>query len=404
MGQSNKMSPRNLFHQDGDSIYLSCIMKRPLIYFRLLGMFHLKQDHVAIKVYSLVMIGVAWINFLKSFTALNLNDPFDKVMVMKIISILWLGVNAVNSLIFYVICETEDRFSLMVEKIDKLLKRPEVTLKSKCCRKISFAVHLLCFISFMIIVGNMACYTLSFFGPPSFIELYGVMLTPASPDDPVGSNVAYRLLNEALGLVTTFSWASHFIMYLSNLVILKQILLNFNEKFSQFIQKSVIDSPEAVANSANTNLDGPLRVVTEDEFERFQNWSLEITSLLDTANECYKHFLALTLACYGPMIFLLLSVVVKWSENNITGILAVVYPFWSTMSISILGSTLFFASKINTLVKEPLKRIFEIKIRHYTVSLNSKVSWDAFLKSLEIFGTQVQFMGLVGGDDKPIEE
>lgn len=393
MGHGNKMSPRNLFHQDGDSIYLSCLMKRPLIYFRLLGMFHLKQDHVAIKIYSLVMIGVAWINFLKSFTALNLNDPLDKVMVMKIISILWLGVNAVNSLIFYVISEKEDRFNLMVKKMDKLLKRPEVTLKSKCCRKISFAVHLLCFISFMIIVSNIACYTLSFFGPPSFIELYGVMLTPASPDDPVGSNVAYRLLTEALGIVTTFAWASHFIFYLCNLVILKQILLNFNEKFNQFIQKSVIDSPEVVTNSGNTNLDGPLQVVSEDEFERFQNWSLEITSLLDTANECYKHFLALTLACYGPMIFLLLSIIAKWSENNITDILAVVYPFWSMISISILGSTLFFASKINTLVKEPLKRIFEIKIRHYTVSLNSKVSLDVFFKSLGSLGLKFISLG-----------
>ena len=337
---------KKLIHTDEDSIYLSCLMKHELIYFRAIGMIHLKEDHIAVKVYNVVMMVLAWANFIKSFTALDLGAAFDKVMVIKIVSILWLGVNAINISIFYYISEKEDRLNLMIKKIDRLLKRQDPN--AKCRKRIRVAIFVLTLISAMILVTNLACLTVSFFGPPSFIQLFGIMLTPANPDDPVGSNAAYRLLNEALTMVTTFAWGSHVIFYLSNLVILKQILLNYNEKFVEFISASEINSSEMI-DCKDSCFGGP-RLVSEDEFEYYLNWNLEITSLLDTANECFKHFLGLVLVSYGPITFLLLFIMSNWSGNDITGILAVVYPFWLIVATSILCSTLYFASKINTLV------------------------------------------------------
>ena len=356
--------------EPSESLYVRKFMRLPLIYLRCIGTFHLKSDNIVIKLYNGFMIACMLFNFFKYFPVFRSATSFDKYLVINICFLLWLGVNALHSVLFFYLTEKRSKLNLLIQKTDRLLERVESFESSKSYKRSYFIILFLHAASVSIIISNLAIGALSYYGPSTFAGLFATTFTPFSADDPVGQSPYYKAFVFFLLATSTFGWASYFIFFLSNLVIFKFLLGEFNEQFDKFVHKCVVDSTEekrdrdpvfnfVSGDPANTDANSDLEAtsieqrqsVTEDDFEHFRLWNLELGSLLRTANDCFKEFLTLSLLSYGPLIFLILFVVSNWTGNCITGILAFAYPFWLVAAAVILGACLHFSAQINTMVR-----------------------------------------------------
>ncbi len=212
----------------------------------------------------------------------------------------------------------------------------------------------------MVGLANCILVIVAFFGPKELLTAYVMFLSPFHNQKWAQDSVPFKLLMAILAFIGSIYWTMTVATYLNHSLIIDNILANFNQKFTEFVENSVITSfgskfidktvsftcYESIYNKEKDEK----KIVCEYAFERYRIWHLKICSAIRQADKCYSEFLAIILIIYITNSFLLIYVMSNWTGNCVVGLLQFAYPYWFIGGVLILAIILWSASRINTLV------------------------------------------------------
>ena len=322
-----------------ENSYYKYVFGVSIVYMKVLGLFHFKSDHVALKCYRLFAILCCRVCFAKFLTSFQFfygtSESFNKNLVIKICMALWLLVNSIHITLSFPIMEIETYKNDFLRKLHELLKQDDnLEQDLKSLRRKFFFIFL---ISFLLFISQMATVFLSYFGPKDLENLFGVALAPYSTNSTVGSNAFYRLSETGLMIYPGAVWTTFIFSLFAELLVVERLLKNFNKKLEQFIQ------------TANAEVTQDLEKF-EENFEKLRQDHLRHCDLISSLNKCYKLIISTFLIFYQASNLLVLYVMSNWTNNCITGILAFAYPFWLSTNTFIIAVTLYSSSQISVLV------------------------------------------------------
>jgi hypothetical protein len=338
------------------------VMQIPLKMLRCLGLYHCKTDRFWFKLYSIFYLAAIWLFLFKFFTAFLGESSFSAKLIYKIVTALWLFTCCSLASILFFNQEKSNREVSLSKQFSLLLCYEFSSDKVRKLKKnllIKYLIFL--FSSFF----NSISIFLSLFGPEELFNAFSNFLAPFQSSEWAQDSIPYKLFTALMGSLNSIYMTMTVATFLSHSQILEALLTNFNEKFTEFNQTSIIASEDRSESSnkkstMNNNpsqhdffqniKDKERRTVSENEFERFRIWHLNVCLAVKQVDKCYSEFLALILAAYITISFLLIYVMSNWSGNCVSGILQAAYPFWFITSIAILALVLRVASQINTLV------------------------------------------------------
>ncbi len=339
------------------------ILHVPFKMLRCFGLYHRKTDRLWLKFYSIFYLTTIWLFLFKFFTAFLGESVFSAKMIYKIVTAIWLFTCCSLASILFFNQERSNREASLSEQFNRLLAYEFSSDKVRKLKKSLLTKYLIfLFSSFF----NSISIFLSLFGPEELFNAFSNFLAPFQSEEWAQESIPYKLFAAIMGSLNSIYMTMTVATFLSHSQILEVLLSNFNEKFAEFNQKSIIESHDhfelankkpiinknpAQNNNSSENInDKERKIVSENDFERFRIWHLNLASAVKQVDKCYSEFLALILVAYITISFLLIYVMSNWSGNCVSGILQAAYPFWFVTSIAILALVLRVSSQINTLV------------------------------------------------------
>jgi hypothetical protein len=333
---------------------MATIMKFFLITMRLFGFHHEKSDKLIFKTYSIIILSVLWINFIKMFSTFNIfyseDEPFSADLVLKIITLVWIFECSCNATIIYINESFASREPKLIEKIKDCLDNNEFA--DKIIKKSRLYVNIMLTIAVITGVFNEIVCLISIFGPKEVRSLFILLLAPFQRSSWAAESVPFRLFNSFMFIYLSMSWSLCLTYYITHCQIIIETLKSFNERMSKFIGNSIIISNEDQGEYLNEHKDNNLELSTENEFEQFRLHHLKICSCIKQLDTCYNQFIGMNLLSGIPIICILLYTIADWTNNCITGVKVFAFPFWLLAHFVIIFIIIWFAAKINTLVVE----------------------------------------------------
>ena len=333
------------------------IMKYGNFVMRAFGFYHCKSDKLILKVYPIITLIIVWFNTIRTISCFNFfyneSESFSAELAIKIVSILWLFSCSINITIIFINQLINSREEELIKSINSLLKENEdlndIVRKSSRCVKIIFTLSL--------VVGffNVIVFMVTMLGPKEFRALFIVFLAPFHKTEWAVNSIPYKLYSSLLFVFTSLGWTLNVAYYVSQCQIIMEIQKNFNKRMSKFIENNVI-IPNCDIETAHLSRSYPndsnesQSFAVEADFEELRVYHLKICNVIKVMDKCYNQFIALTLLCYIPLVCIILYVVADWTNNCITGLKAVMFPFWLAVGLLIIVIIVNYGARINTLV------------------------------------------------------
>jgi hypothetical protein len=335
------------------------LVKYPTIYLRFIGLYHQKSDRLLVKLYSIFILIVLWFNFFKTFAAYNFvhgqSEGFSATLVLKIITNCWTLSVAFNSTLIYINQETDSREKAILKYVYILLE-----FKGNNLKQTRLFLNVLFVIAIAVGLGNSITIFVSMFGPKVLFSAFSVFLAPFQNETWAQESIPYKLLISILYSISGLHWITACAYFLMHATFVIQLLKNFDSKFSRFISDSILVSKDNAAlftvkniglDNENVYFETQNKVfICEHQFDDYRLWHLKLAHAVKLLDDCYKQFIGMTLLMYITIILMGLYLISDWQGNCISGLSAVLIPFWIAVAFLIIYTIIFFSSKIHALV------------------------------------------------------
>ena len=383
-------------------------LKYPTMLLRICGLYHRKSDHIALKIYAILLCLIDWSNFARSLSSYSGSDTLSAELFLKIIFSDWLLVVSCTSTIIFINHEISDRYDSLMRNIYSIFEMKIVSIREKVVRK---HIYIIYGVTSVFACLNTAGLLVSYFGPKVLYNGFRLFLAPFHYSDWAANCVPLKLCFSALITVTISHWYLPVALYLSHALVVIELLKSFNSTFENFIKNNIIvpkDSSE-LEKSVPTNQEENLFIenkkkacVCEDSLEKFRLFHLKLAFLVQLLDKCYKEFIAVTILFYTIGILLMFYIMSDWNGNCVEGILTVFYPFWTIVSSIFLLVIIIFAAIINSQViysfiqsklfqyiilnifkaHAPIEYLFHLEFKDYSNSLRFKVTYIRYCSML----------------------
>ena len=326
-------------------------LKYPIMLLRICGLYHRKSDHIALKIYTIILCLVDWSNLVRLVLSYNISENLSAKVFLRIIFTDWLlGVSCASTLIF-INQEISDRYDALMRHLFSLFEMKVVCIREKVLRK---HIYIIYGIASAIATINTAGLLVSYFGPKILYNGFRLFLSPYHYSVEANDCVPLKLAFSALITVTIFHWYLCVAVYLSHVLVVIELFRSFNSTFEGFIKNNIIvskDSSESVSNNQEENVfieSKKKAFVCEDSLEKFRLFHLKLAFLVKLLDRCYKEFIGVTMLFYTIGILLMFYIMSDWNGNCVEGILTVLYPFWTIVSCIFLFVIIIFAAAIHS--------------------------------------------------------
>jgi hypothetical protein len=331
---------------------------------KIIGIYHSKTDCRLIKFYRIVMLTILWLNFFKSFITYDFNGSNFVLsnFVLRALLSIWSFICAFNATILFIMDEFDviSKFNLINYTNFLFHSYASFYKNTKSLRFLKLRVNLIFFMMLTFGFINSLATVVSFFGPKYFYPAFVYCLAPFHETTWVYDQIWLKLFFTLIIIQSSFYWTLSIADYASNCFVIIHMFSVFNKSFKIFIQSGVIvDKHEneiyrdtTIENlNENVYVDFKVKVnVGEEQFDFFHLWHSKLCIIVDELNKCYTHFVGVSLIFYVLQVLLLLYVLSNWKESCIFGVLKIVYPFWTIVSIYIMLLLIVPASIINSQV------------------------------------------------------
>lgn len=343
------------------------ILKYPNRFMRIFGLHHTKHDNIGWKVYALTLCIIDWSNFLRFFTTYEKYETFSAELVLKLVTHIWFFICSFLATIIYINQELHTRQATLMKNLVWMLNSKEALCNKKRLRIIIYIIYS---ITFFFAVMNFSATLISFFGPKILFNGFRLFLAPFHDADWAAESIPFKLIILILTGVTSFHWCLTAAVYLSHAAILIEFLRLYNEQFKLFVKTSVLVSSDydRLEKTIPINIEGNIFIdakekicVCERKLEKFRVFHLKLSYMVQLLDRCYREFIAVNVLFYTVSVLLLIYIMTDWQGNCVSGIMAVLYPFWAIVSGCFLLVVVIFAAIIHSLVNFNL---FLIKINN----------------------------------------
>ena len=351
--------------RDTDKIPKCYQLKYPIMLLRIFGLYHRKSDHIALKIYTIILCLIDWSNLARLLLSYSASENLSAKVFLRIIFTDWLlGVSCSSTLIF-INQEISDRYDSFMRHLFSLFEKKVVCIREKVLRK---HIYIIYGIASAIATINTAGLLVSYFGPKILYNGFRLFLSPYHYSVEANDSVPLKLVFSALITVTIFHWYLCVAVYLSHVFVVIELFRSFNSTFQDFIKNNIIVSNDSIEleNSVPTNQEENVFIenkkkacVCEDSLEKFRLFHLKLAFLVQLLDRCYKEFIGVTMLFYTIGILLMFYIMSDWNGNCVEGILTVLYPFWTIVSCIFLFVIIIFAAAIHS---EVIYFFYSIKI------------------------------------------
>lgn len=332
------------------------LLKFPNILLRIFGLYHRKSDRIVFKIYACTICFINWFNFARMFSVYTISENLSADLVLKIIITFWLFICSFNSSIIFINEELEDRERNLLRNLHSIFELKICTIRQK---RLEIIIYIIYAVVYSMAFINFTAIVLSYFGPRVLLDGFRLFLAPFHNEEWAVDSIPLKLLALFLTGTTSFHWCLQIGVYLSHTTILIEFLSEFKERFNDFVKESVIVSVNTVQtkhsimtkDDENVFLDlKEKKCVCENKFEQYRMWHLKLCYIVRLLDKCYREFIGVTVLFNTISILLLLYIMSDWSGSCITGIMAVLYPFWTIASAIFLLVIVISASIVHSLV------------------------------------------------------
>lgn len=356
----DKESSRDTEKKDEITIkgFPECVLlKHPNTFLRFFGLYHRKDDHFIKKIYPLSLIFIDVLNFARSLTTYKSSESLSAELGLKILFTIWSFICASSAIILFINHERTSREQNLMANISSMIELKITDCKIK---KLKIFVYASFFIGFSMAFFNILGVMIAFFGPSSFSKGFNMFLAPFNDVENIANNVGYKILILILIGVSSFHWMLSLSLYASHSLIIVMMLHNFNHNFEEFVKKSILVSHESgnLSNYVNSKQEENIYIenkqkmcVCEKSFEKHRILHLKLSYLVQLLDECYTEYIGICVTLYIIIVLVLLYIMSDWSGNCISGITAILYPFWFLVSFVVLSTIVVLGAIINSKVK-----------------------------------------------------
>lgn len=224
-----------------DTSSLQALLKYPYRLLRIVGLYHQPDDLTALKVYSLFISLVNWLNFCRYLSAYELfydrPEPLLAGLILKIITSIWLFICAFNSSLIYFNQERTERQQAFLSYCNLLY---EAQLDSNQRDRLRRHINFIFILAILVSIANISLLAGSLFGPEALFTHFQSYLAPFHNTSWAPSSIAYKCFIILLISMTTIHFTMSNSLYLSHCMLVIHLLCAFNSKFSKFVHDSVL--------------------------------------------------------------------------------------------------------------------------------------------------------------------
>jgi hypothetical protein len=160
---------------DGKSDIYRRITKYPVVFMRLIGLYHKQSDNCFQKIYSLFILLVAWINsprFMSGFEVFRgKSEPFSADFVLKVSVTAWCFLIPINSTIIYLNQKRASREEALITSLNKLLE-----FKGLDVKQLKQAINTIFTVGVLFSFSNWLVLAFSILGPKILLNQLGFAL------------------------------------------------------------------------------------------------------------------------------------------------------------------------------------------------------------------------------------
>lgn len=345
------------------SVYDNFI-RYPKVILRMVGLYHRKSDRLILKIYRLGCMTLLWINTIRFILSIDIfrgkkPEPFSSNFILKIILFIWSFSVSFNSTIIFYNQEKDSRESKFLDYFYAMLNYKGNNLKMT--KKV---VYLMFIVATMIGLLNCIALVAGVFGPEEFFKVFSIYLSPFGDDAWAKESIVYKASISFITCIGPMNWLTALAYFLTHTSLVIMLFENYVFKFKKFVHKSVLtskDNPklyrekvlnhERLLDEQSVCWDSMRKIyVCENELDNFRQWHLKLSYLVSLLDNCYKEIIAVNLFCNLIIILLMLYLISDWAGNCMSGLVALLVPFWLIACLILALVIVIFSAKIMLLV------------------------------------------------------
>lgn len=336
------------------------LFKNINIILRIIGLYHKKSDRLILKLYTILILILCWTHCFKTLVIFDIfigkQDDFSAIFILKLGAFGWALISSISGTIIFFNQELSSREKSLIEQYNILLS--DQNHKTYCI--IKRKVFIVIIISIIIGSMNVTGLLISLFGPSSFFMAFSFLVSPFHRKKSDEISLAYKIFSGIAGCYISFLWTVTLGYFCSHCVLIVMMLRSYNKKFKEFIFDNIlapynsnkIDKPMKLQFEEINNMNSNERIVkSEFEFEKFRLLHLRFCYTIKLLDKCYTQYLAFSLFIQVLTAFCMLYLMADWNDSGLGGIMGIMVPFWCSVILFYIFTSVIFASQINHKVK-----------------------------------------------------
>ena len=335
------------------SIYYDQLMKYPLIFLKITGLYHEKTDKFVFKVYSSFILVILCFNTIwYSLNFINNTYPIlSDTTVLIIVLTVWFLKIFIENLIFFILMTKQNYIQKLVLDLESLIKRSGIDFK---INKIKVILNLGLILTVAFNLSMTLFLIIGIFSDTGKInDIATFLIMPITPNFPrkILNSFGYKLFFTIFLCISLLAWTVAVFYYISFCILISYMYSLFNRKFKIFINNSILihDKSDLRINDFTSLKIGNEEfafIYKEHDFEAYRLWYKKLSQLTDQFNKCFGLYLTIH---FLASIFLILFSLLLYSSWKVIScdILQIIVLLIILLWALFLSLILYFSADIN---------------------------------------------------------
>jgi hypothetical protein len=334
------------------------LMRFPLLFMRIIGLYHHKSDSFLLKLYSIIIISCMWCFFIKTIIVIEKKDLNSGQLAVKLVFLTCMLSTSANATLIYVNQESENKEKYLIKQYNNLLKITENGHLIK--KRLSIRLIILFIIAIILVLLNCIISSFGLFKKNYLNKAYSVILAPYNDD-----TLAYKIFMAVLHYYLLFLWVITSTYFITHCLFIIELTQDFNEQFKRLIKEKIF-IPDNVSNYDLIDQDKSLKIdsldvilmeayedrtiATEHEFEYFRSWHSKLCECIKTLDKCYTFLIGVTIVLYMPLGLFALFALIDHKKTHINDHIRSLLLFWFGIGYMMFMLVLGCAAKVHNTV------------------------------------------------------
>ena len=338
------------------SIYYDQLMKYPLIFLRITGLYHERTDRFLFKVYCSFIILILCFNTI--WNLLNfINNTYpilSDTTVCIIVFSVWQLKIFIENLIFFIIMEKQNYMQKLISDIESLIKKSGIDFK---INKMKIILNLGLILTVALNLSLTLFLLIGIFPNTGKIkEIGSYFIKPVSSIVPneILINFWYKLFITIFVCISLLAWTVTVFYYISFCILISYMYSIYNRKFKLFINNSILIDDRSVfkvndLTSLRIDDEQFSSIYKEHDFEAYRLWYKKLSKLTDQFNKCFGLYLTIH---FLVSIFLILFSLLLYSSWKVIScdilqiLVLLLISSWAIFLLLILYSSAYINKKV----------------------------------------------------------